>query len=68
MSATILVVDDEADVALLFQQRFRREACQGTYVLHFAKIGDEALAVLDEEIEPGLLAVSRTSTCREWTG
>jgi CheY-like chemotaxis protein len=32
MSLSILVVDDEPDVADLFRQRFRREARQGTYV------------------------------------
>ena len=35
MSVSILVVDDETDVAELFGQHFRREARQGTYVLHF---------------------------------
>jgi hypothetical protein len=29
MSVSILVVDDEPDVALLFRQRFRREARDG---------------------------------------
>ena len=57
MVASLLVVDDEADVAELFRQRFRREARQGTYVLHFANSGDEALGLLDREIEPELLAV-----------
>ena len=36
MSASIIVVDDEPDVAELFRQRFRREERQGTYVMHFA--------------------------------
>ena len=57
MVVSILVVDDEADVAELFRQRFRREARQGTYVLHFANSGDEALAQLDDTIEPELLVV-----------
>jgi CheY-like chemotaxis protein len=57
MVVSILVVDDEADVAELFRQRFRQEARQGTYVLHFANSGDEALALLDDTIEPELLAV-----------
>jgi two-component system, response regulator, stage 0 sporulation protein F len=57
MVASILVVDDEADVAELFRQRYRREARQGTYVLHFANSGDHALELLAEEIEPELLAV-----------
>jgi CheY-like chemotaxis protein len=57
MSVSILVVDDEPDVADLFRQRFRREARRGTYVLHFANSGDEALTLLDDTIEPELLAV-----------
>jgi len=40
----ILVVDDEKDVQLLFQQRFRREIRAGEVDLHFAHGGDEALA------------------------
>ena len=43
MSVSILVVDDEPDVAEMFRQRFRREARNGTYVLHFAYSGEEAL-------------------------
>ena len=39
MSVSILVVDDETDVAELFRQHFRREARQGTYVLHFRLFG-----------------------------
>ncbi len=46
MSVSILVVDDEPDVAELFRQRFRREARQGTYVMHFAASGEDALAKL----------------------
>jgi CheY-like chemotaxis protein len=57
LSASILVVDDEPDVADLFRQRFRREARQGTYVMHFAASGAEALDRLAEEIEPTLIAV-----------
>ena len=57
MVVSILIVDDEADVAELFRQRFRRESRQGTYVLHFANSGDQALQLLHEEIEPELLAV-----------
>jgi CheY-like chemotaxis protein len=56
-AASILVVDDEPDVAELFRQRFRREARQGTYVLHFAESGAEALNRLAEEIQPTLVVV-----------
>ena len=57
MSVSILVVDDEPDVADLFRQRFRREARQGTYVMHFATSGAEALDRLAGEIQPALVAV-----------
>jgi CheY-like chemotaxis protein len=57
MSVSILVVDDEPDVAELFRQRFRHESRQGTYVLHYATSGAEALDRLAGEIEPALAAV-----------
>ena len=57
MSVSILVVDDELDVAELFRQRFRREACDGTYVMHFANSGEGALEQLTEGIEPTLIVI-----------
>jgi CheY-like chemotaxis protein len=57
MSVSILVVDDEPDVADLFRQRFRRESRQGKYIMHFAASGAEALDRLAEEIQPALVAV-----------
>jgi CheY-like chemotaxis protein len=57
MSVSILVVDDEPDVAELFRQRFRRETRQGKYVMHFAASGQEALDRSAEEIQPALVAV-----------
>jgi CheY-like chemotaxis protein len=57
MSVSILVVDDEPDVADLFRQHFRREARQGTYVMHFATSGAESVNRLSKEIEPSLIAV-----------
>jgi CheY-like chemotaxis protein len=57
MSVSILVVDDEPDVADLFRQRFRREARQGTYVIHFAASGEEALGLLSGRIEPSVAVI-----------
>ena len=57
MSVSILVVDDEPDVAELFRQRFRREARQGTYVIHFAGSGEEALEKLNDGIRPQLIVI-----------
>jgi CheY-like chemotaxis protein len=57
MSVSILVVDDEPDVALLFRQRFRREVRDGTYVMHFANSGEDALQQLANGIEPQLIVI-----------
>jgi CheY-like chemotaxis protein len=57
MSVSILVVDDEADVADLFRQQFRREVQQGQYVIHFAQSAEEALSKLDEGVEPELIVL-----------
>jgi CheY-like chemotaxis protein len=57
MSVSILVVDDEPDVADLFRQRFRREAREGKYVLHFAASGEEALDRLGGSIQPELIVI-----------
>ena len=57
MTVSILVVDDEPDVAELFRQRFRRETRQGTYVMHFATSGEAALEKLAEGIEPQLIVI-----------
>jgi CheY-like chemotaxis protein len=57
MSVSILVVDDERDVELLFRQRFRREVRDGTYVMHFAGSGETALEQLNGGIEPTLIVI-----------
>ncbi len=56
MSFSILIVDDEPDIAELFRQRFRREMRQGQYVLHFADSGEDALRRL-AEIRPELIVI-----------
>ena len=57
MSVSILIVDDEPDVAELFRQRFRREARDGVYVLHFAGSAEAALDLLADGIEPQLIVI-----------
>ena len=57
MSVSILVVDDEPDVAEMFRQRFRREVRQGTYVLHLAGYGEEALDKLSDGFKPELIVI-----------
>jgi CheY-like chemotaxis protein len=57
MSVSILVVDDEPDVTDLFRQRFRREVRDGTYVMHFASSGEDALEKLGAGVEPQLIVI-----------
>ena len=56
MSVSILIVDDEPDVGVLFRQQFRRETRESVYVLHFALSASEALERL-REIEPELIVI-----------
>jgi CheY-like chemotaxis protein len=57
MSVSVLIVDDEADVAELFRQRFRREVRQGVCVLHFAASAEGALERLAGGISPQLIVI-----------
>jgi CheY-like chemotaxis protein len=57
MSVSILIVDDERDVAELFRQHFRREVRQGLYVLHFAYSAEDALQMLADGIRPELIVI-----------
>lgn len=43
----VMVVDDEADVRSMYEQRFRREVRAGQIELHFALSAEEALAFLE---------------------
>jgi CheY-like chemotaxis protein len=43
MSRLILVVDDEADIELLFRQQFRRDLRAGRYTMEFAQSAPDAL-------------------------
>ena len=57
MSVSILVVDDETDVADLFRQSFRREVRDGIYVMHFAYSANAALTLLSAGVEPPLIVI-----------
>jgi CheY-like chemotaxis protein len=55
MTVSILVVDDEPDVELLFRQQFRRELREGRFVLVFASSGEEALARLETSADARII-------------
>jgi CheY-like chemotaxis protein len=57
MSVSILIVDDEEDVADLFRQSFRHEVRSGTYAMHFAGSADAALERLRAGIVPPLIVI-----------
>ncbi len=46
----VMVVDDEADVRTLFEQRFRREVRAGQIAFYFALSAEEALALLEQVV------------------
>ena len=48
MTVRVLVVDDEADVEMLFRQQFRRELREKRFVLDFALSADQALRKMVE--------------------
>ncbi|SHM13621.1 response regulator [Hymenobacter psychrotolerans] len=54
----ILVVDDEADVRALFEQRFRREIRAGEFSFTFAYSGEEALEFLQAHASEVVLILS----------
>ncbi|HEX5651505.1 MAG TPA: response regulator [Chitinophagaceae bacterium] len=54
----ILVVDDEKDVQVLFEQRFRREIRNGEINFVFAFSGEDALVYLNDHHHEAVLILS----------
>src|SRR5574339_265334 len=54
----ILVVDDEKDIQVLFEQRFRKEIREKTVQFVFAFSGEDALAYLMEHEHEAVLILS----------
>ena len=54
----ILVVDDEQDVQMLFEQRFRKEIRNGEMAFAFANSGEEALRYLNMHEHEAVLILS----------
>jgi CheY-like chemotaxis protein len=54
----ILVVDDEKDMQMLFEQRFRKEIRDGDVEFVFAFSGEEALTYLNRNVHEAVLILS----------
>jgi len=54
----ILVVDDEKDVQVLFEQRFRKEMKNGEMHFVFAFSGEDALGYLEKHVHEAVLILS----------
>lgn len=54
----ILVVDDEKDMKMLFEQRFRKEIRNGDTEFIFAFSGEEALMYLNQHVHEAVLILS----------
>ena len=54
----ILVVDDERDIEVLFEQRFRREIKTGEIDFVFAYSGEQALQYLNQHVHEAVLILS----------
>lgn len=54
----ILVVDDEQDVKILFQQKFRKEIKEGLVEFAFSFSGEEALSYLSKHRHEAVLILS----------
>jgi len=58
VSMKILVVDDETDIKILFEQRFRKEIRSGEMLFAFANSGEEALQYLSKLNQEAVLILS----------
>jgi CheY-like chemotaxis protein len=67
MSVSILVVDDESDVADLFRQRFRRETREALTSPHFALSAEEGSTSAPTGSSRNPSSSCPTSTCPGWT-
>ena len=56
--AIVLVVDDEKDIQVLFEQRFRKEIKQGTLNFVFVFSGEEALDYMESHKQEAVLILS----------
>jgi len=57
VSLLILVVDDEADVEVLFRQQFRRDLRAGRFTMEFAQSAPAALQCIGDAGEASLILI-----------
>jgi CheY-like chemotaxis protein len=57
MSLLILVVDDEADVEMLFRQQFRHDLRAGRFTMEFAQSAPAALQCIDNARDASLILI-----------
>ena len=60
----ILVVDDEKDVQILFEQRFRKEIKEKEIEFVFAFSGEEALTYMNNHEQEAVLILSACKSCQ----
>ena len=58
MKINLLIVDDESDSTLLFEQNFQEEIASSEIELYYANSGEQALHILDlEKEQPNLVII-----------
>ena len=57
MTCLILVVDDEADIEILFRQQFRRELRAGQFMMEFAQSAGDALQLINKAAGRSLILI-----------
>jgi CheY-like chemotaxis protein len=53
----VLVVDDEADVEMLFRQQFRHDLRAGRFTMEFAQSGEKALQRIDDAPDVSIILI-----------
>jgi CheY-like chemotaxis protein len=57
VTCLILVVDDEADIEMLFRQQFRRELRAGQFTMEFAQSAGDALQLIADAAGRSLILI-----------
>ncbi len=57
MNPLVLVIDDEADVEVLFHQHFRHDLRAGRYAMEFAQSAPAALQRIEDAAEVSLILI-----------